>query len=116
MKSRIKRGEIWLVTLDPTVGSEVKKTRPAVIISNDLNNQYANTVTVVPVSDRGAKVYPFEVSLRKKTDLVKKDSKVLCSQVRTVDQSRLVKSFGKIGKNKIAEIEQALLIHLGIEV
>lgn len=61
MKKDILRGQVWLVNLDPTVGAEIKKKRPAVIISNDLNNTYADTVTLLPMSDKGKKVYPFEV-------------------------------------------------------
>jgi mRNA interferase MazF len=59
-----KRGEIWVVNLDPTVGSEISKKRPAVIISNDINNVNADTVTVIPVTSSTQKIYPcFEQSV-----------------------------------------------------
>ncbi len=110
-----QRGEIWLVNLDPTTGAEIKKTRPAVVISNDLNNRYADTITVLPISDKGEKVYPFEVYLRAGSFGLSKESKVKCQQVRTIDKSRLIKSYGSIGRQELQQVEQALLLHLGIE-
>ncbi len=108
-----RRGEIWLVNLDPAIGAEIKKTRPAVVISNNLNNEHASTVTVLPISDKGKKVYPFEAALAPQAGLVK-DSKVKCQQIRTIDKSRLVKPLGRLEKNQIQQIDQALMIHLGM--
>ena len=110
-----KRGETWLVNLDPTVGAEIRKIRPALVISNDINNRYADTVTLLPISDRGEKVYPFEFALPARLCGLSKDSKVKCQQIRTVDKSRLIKKLGAIGPQELLSIEQALLIHLGIE-
>ncbi len=110
------RGEVWLVALDPTVGAEIKKTRPAVVISNDTNNQYAQTVTILPVSDIGEKVYPFEARLSSKTAGLMKESKVRTQQIRTVDKGRLVKFLGKVTPSEMNIIVQSLLIHLGIEI
>lgn len=109
------RGQIWLVNLDPTIGAEIKKTRPALVISNDINNQYALTITVLPISDRGEKVFPFEVELIVKESGLSKPSKVKSQQIRTVDKSRLVKYIGKINQKDIERVEQAILIHLGID-
>ena len=110
-----ERGQIWLVNLDPTIGAEIKKIRPSVVISNNVNNQYASTVTVLPITDKGSNVYPFEVSLPASSHNLKKDSKIKCQQIRTVDKTRLIKSIGKVSNDKIQEIEQALLIHLDVE-
>ena len=110
-----KRGEIWLVRLDPTVGREIKKTRPAFIISNDINNQYAPLVTVLPISDRGAKVYPFEIAVCDENTGISKPSKVKCQQIRTIDKARLVKRLGAVGKECLPDIEDALKLHLGID-
>ena len=110
-----ERGQIWLVSLDPTIGAEIKKTRPAVIISNDLNNQYAGTVTVLPVSDPGQKVYPFEVLISPEDTGLEKPSKVKCQQIRTVDKRRLIKPLGSIHTHLIAQVEQALKNHLGLD-
>ena len=109
------RGEIWLVNLDPAIGAEIKKTRPAVMISNNLNNQYASTVTVLPVSDKGEKVYPFEVALPAGAGLTK-ESKVRCQQIRTIDKIRLVKLLGRLEEEPLCQIQGALLFHLGINI
>ena len=109
------RGQIWLVNFDPTIGAEIKKTRPALIISNDINNRFAQTVTVIPISDKGEKVYPFEVHLRSKVSGLSKESKLRCQQIRTIDRSRLLKSLGTVTDEEMQEAKNALLIHLGID-
>lgn len=108
------RGEIFLVCLDPTIGSEINKTRPALIISNDINNQVAQTVTVIPITSITGKIYPFETLLSSQESGLSKDSKAKCNQIRTIDKKRLVKSIGKVSTDKLKEIENSLLIHLGI--
>ena len=111
-----KRGEIHIVNLDPTIGAEIKKTRPEVVISNDINNKFSATITVLPVTDKGKRTYPFEVNLPVEQTGLKKESKVKCQQIRTVDKRRLVKIFGTVGLDILQKIEQGLMIHLGIEV
>lgn len=112
----IKRGSVWLVSLEPIVGREIGKTRPAMVISNDINNEYAETVTVIPITSSVSKIYPFEVLLSKGTADLSKDSKIKCNQIRTVDKERLIKQMGSVSKETIDEIEKALLIHLGIVI
>ncbi len=73
--SRILKGEIYLADLNPTVGSEISKTRPVLIISNDINNQYSATVTIVPITSTTEKIYPFEVFLSKGEGNLTNDSK-----------------------------------------
>lgn len=109
-----KRGQIWFVSLDPVVGHEIGKTRPALVISNDRNNQFADTVTVLPITSKTEKIYPFEVFLSKEETHLPKDSKVKCNQIRTVDKKRLVNLVGALPSERLEEIKQALLIHLGI--
>ena len=109
-----KRGEIWLVRLDPAVGSEIKKTRPALIISNDINNQHASLATVLPISDKGAKVYPFEVAISEGISGLSKPSKIKCQQIRTIDKERLVKKLGTVEKELMLDIEEALKLHLAM--
>ncbi len=111
-----KRGQIWEVNLDPAVGVEIKKRRPVVIISNNINNQYASTVTILPITDKGQKIYPFQVELSSKIKGLTKDSKIKCEQIRTVDKSRLENLVGAIPQEIVKQIERALLIHLGIDV
>ena len=109
------RGQIWLVSLDPAIGSEIKKTRPVLVISNDLNNQYAETVTILPISDMGQKVYPFEVLLSSEDAGLNKPSKIKCQQIRTVDKKRFIKPLGAIHKNLFPQVDQAIKTHLGID-
>ena len=109
------RRQIWLVNLDPAVGAEIKKIRPALIISNDINNHYAHTITILPITDKGEKIYPFEVHLQAKISGLAKESKIKCQQIRTIDKSRLIKSLGSVSDLEIKQVQQALLIHLGIE-
>lgn len=109
-----KRGDIWLVRLDPTQGSEIKKTRPAFVLSNNINNQHSPLVTVLPISDRGDKVYPFEVALPQSQRGLTKLSKIRCQQIRTIDKLRLVKHLGAISRNLLPAVEEAVQLHLGM--
>jgi mRNA interferase MazF len=113
--SQILKGEIYWANLNPTVGSEISKTRPVLIVSNDINNQYAATVSILPITSTTAKIYPFEVYLPKGEGNLQNDSKTKANQIRTVDKQRIGNKIGKISKSKLIEIENAILIHLGIE-
>jgi mRNA interferase MazF len=114
--SQVLKGEIYLADLNPTVGSEIAKTRPMLIVSNNINNQYASTVTIVPITSTTEKIYPFEVFLSKDEANLTNDSKAKANQIRTIDKLRLKKQFGKISEEKLKEIEKAILIHLEIEI
>lgn len=104
----VKRGEIWQVNLDPTIGHEIKKTRPAVIIQNDIGNQYSPITIIAPItSKKTEKVYPIEV-------LIKNKSKVLLNQIRAIDKRRLVKKQGKLTTEELIQVDDALRISLGI--
>ena len=109
-----QRGEIHLVCLDPTVGSEINKTRPALVISNNINNKISNTVTVIPITSSVERIFPFEVLLLSGKSGLSKDSKAKCNQIRTIDKKRLIKSLGTISSKKLKEVEEALQIHLGM--
>ena len=111
----IKRGEIYLAALDPVVGKEIAKTRPVVIVSNDKNNEFSGTVTILPITSKKLeRVYPFEVFLSKGMANLPKNSKVKADQIRTLDKSRLVTLLGKLGKGEMSQIEKAIKIHLAI--
>ena len=114
LKEFPERGEIYLVCLDPTIGSEINKTRPALVISNNINNKVADTVTVIPITSNVEKVFPFEVFFPSKETGLSKNSKAKCNQVRTIDKRRLIKLLGKIPDEKVKEVEAALCIHLGM--
>jgi mRNA interferase MazF len=109
----MKRGEIYFANLDPTVGSEIKKKRPVLIVSNNANNKAASTVTIVPVTSNTTKVYPFEVLLETKDCGLSKRSKAQCHQVRTISKIRIEgKRAGLISKDVMTKINAALKLHL----
>ncbi len=108
------RGDLWMVALDPIIGSEIGKQRPAVVISIDKNNEYSNTISVLPVTSKILVVYPFEVFLSKEEYSLTTDSKVKCNQIRTLDKSRLIQKICHLKPQKMKEVEASLLIHLGI--
>ena len=112
----IRRGGIYVAALDPVVGREISKTRPVVVVSNDKNNQFSGTVTILPITSKKLqRTYPFEVFLAKRSGNLPKDSKVKADQIRTLDKARLVKEIGKLDQKEIEEIEKAMKIHLGLE-
>lgn len=87
----VKRFDVYLVNLDPTIGSEIKKTRPCLIISPDEMNSYINTVIVAPMTTK-ARGYPTRVACKFQS----KQGQIVLDQIRTVDKARLVKRIGKI--------------------
>lgn len=112
----IKRGEIHLAALDPTIGRETAKTRPVVIVSNDVNNQFSGTVTVLPITSKNLqKIYPFEAMLPKGAGNLPKNSKVKADQIRTLDKRRIIKRIGRLSDEDMICVDTALKIHLGIE-
>ena len=112
----IKRGEIYIAALDPVIGREISKTRPVLVVSNDLNNQFAATVTVLPITSMNLeRIYPFEVFLPKGAGALPKNSKVKADQIRTLDKARLSKPLGKVDQEQITAIDKAMRIHLGLE-
>lgn len=110
-----RRGHIYDVSFDPVVGSEIGKRRPAIIVSNDLNNEHSQTVTVVPFTGQpGRRTYPFEVLIPHSIAGLTSDSRAKCDQVRTVDKSRLVVYRGALTHQYMLEVEKALKVHLNI--
>lgn len=109
-----KRGELWMVSLEPVQGSEIGKKRPALVISNNRNNQYAETITVIPMTSRADKSYPFEASITPGTSGLSVESRAKCNQIRTVSRTRLLHRIGHLSPEEMQRVEQALLIHLAI--
>lgn len=111
----INRGDIYLAALDPAVGNEISKTRPVLVVSNNINNRYAGTVTVLPITSKKLnKMYPFELLLPKGTGNLPKNSKVKADQIRTLDKTRLVKYIGKLKNEHINLLNEAIKIHLAL--
>ena len=99
----IKQYQIVLVNLDPTIGSEIKKTRPCVVISPDEMNKYLNTIVIAPMTT-SSKKYPTRVE-------VKHDNKigwVVLDQIRTVDKRRIIKTLGRLSRPEIKETKSVL--------
>ncbi|HIH43326.1 TPA: type II toxin-antitoxin system PemK/MazF family toxin [Candidatus Woesearchaeota archaeon] len=112
--SDVKRGDIWLINLDPAIGHEIKKARPGVIIQNDYGNKYSQITIIAPItSQKIEQVYPFEVFL-KQGKALEKDSKALLNQIRAVDKIRLVKKLGSVNEEELHNIDDALKISLGL--
>ena len=103
MVKNVNRFEVYLVNLDPTQGSEIKKTRPCAVISPDEMNRYIRTVIVAPMSTKG-RSYPTRVACK----FDKKEGQVILDQIRTVDKSRLVKKLGSLNRSTQDEILSVL--------
>jgi mRNA interferase MazF len=113
------RGEVRLVNLDPVVGAEANKRRPAVIVSNDGANATAarlgrGVVTVVPVTSNVARVYPFQVKLSVDATGLRTESKAQAEQVRSVAVQRIGQRLGRVPADLMEEIDEALRIHLAL--
>src|SRR5688572_29727898 len=103
------RGEVYWVALDPTIGTEINKTRPAVVISNDVGNQYSDRVIVALVTSQHlGRVYPFEVFVGDGEGGLQHASKVLLDQIRSVDKQRLRTRLGTLGSERMTEVDQAI--------
>jgi len=108
----MERGEIYVVAFDPVVGSETGKTRPAIVVQNELANRSSPTVTVVPLTSQLARVFPFQVRLALGEGALEQESKALCEQIRTVSRDRFRQRLGKLPAQRIDEIRVALDRHL----
>jgi len=110
-----KRGEIYLVNFDPTIGHEIKKKRPALIISNNIHNHYSPLVTVAPLSSNVNKVYPFEVYVPKRTGGLNDNFKIMIIQLRSIDKKRLLNKIGVIeGKKIFEEVNRIIREHFDL--
>lgn len=111
----MKRGDIYFADLNPTVGTEIQKIRPVVIVSNNANNKMASTLTVVPITSNTNKVYRFEVLLPEKMTGLAKQSKAQCQQIRTLSKLRFNKDkAGQINSKLLSQIDAALKLHLDL--
>jgi mRNA interferase MazF len=107
----IKRGEVFLVNFDPTVGAEAKKTRPAVVVSNDVNNVHSPIISIAPISSQVSKVYSFEVEVLPGTGGLRSRSKIMINQTRAIDKIRLIKKLGRLPAEIMIRVDQALKLH-----
>lgn len=110
----MKRGDVFWVNLDPVVGSEVGKTRPAVVVQNEAANATAATVTIIPLSTKVGRVYPFQVHIPAGRAGLDRESKALCEQVRTLSRRRLLGRIGALDQELLDQLRRALERHLWI--
>lgn len=106
-----RRGEIWWVNFDPSVGSEIRKKRPAVIVSNDVSNKHLKRYQVVPLTNQIGKVYPGEALIT----YANKPSKAMCDQLTTVSERRFINQAGKVNNKNMTLIEAAIKVQLDLE-
>src|SRR5262249_50533158 len=113
----IRRGEIYRVDFGPTIGSEANKTRPVLVVSNDYNNEHASTVTVLPLSTKIQRVYPFEVEIHKGQGGIPEDSKIMAHHIRTIDKRRfqMFPLGPTIDSAIMARVEGAIKEHLNLQ-
>jgi mRNA interferase MazF len=112
---KMKRGDIYFANLDPTIGSEIKKKRPVLIVSNNANNKSSATITIVPLTSNVTKVYPFEVLLESSCSGLSKHSKAQCHQIKTISTLRIQsKKMGNIDANIMHQVDNALKLHLDL--
>jgi len=110
-----RRGDVWLANLDPVVGSETGKTRPVLIIQNDVANEYSPVVIVAALTTGvGPQEYPTEVHVLSPEGGLRKDSVILLNQVRTLDKRRLVERWGSLEPETMRRVDEALRISLGL--
>lgn len=110
----IERGDIFLADLDPTKGSEIQKTRPVIVITNDLANMYSRIITVIPItSQKLDKVFRHELFIGKPKGM-NKESKALVDQIRAIDKSRLKKKLSSLSKKQIEELNERISLHLAL--
>jgi mRNA interferase MazF len=111
----MKRGDIYFANLDPTVGSEIKKTRPVLIVSNNAANKSSTAISIVPLSSQITRVFPFEVFLKAAESGLSKDSKAMAQQIRTLDRLRFssIRS-GFVPPSQMLNIDNALRLHLSL--
>lgn len=105
-----KRGEIWWVNFDPSIGQEVKKKRPAVIISNDVSNKYLKRYQVIPLTSNTVKLYPSETLIL----VGRKESKAMADQLTTISDLRFLNKIGEVSVAEIEEVERIIRLQLGL--
>jgi mRNA interferase MazF len=106
----MKRGEVWWVSFDPSVGTEIRKKRPAVIISNDAANRNLARVVVIPLTSNVRRLYPGEAMV----EICGQKSKAMADQIMAADKVRLKDRLGALAREDMQAVEDAVKVHLGL--
>ena len=116
MVNKIKRGEIFLVNLEPIKGSEQGMIRPCLIIQNDTSNEYSPTTIIAPITSKlYSKEFPTNVQISRNDSGLDRDSTVLLNQIRTIDKSRIIKKLGLLLSSIMEEVDLAIKVSLGLK-
>jgi len=110
-----RRGDVYLVAFDPTLGAEIKKTRPALVLQNDIANRHSSITVVAAITSQfEGHLYPTQVLVSKPEGGLRTDSVVLLNQIRSVDKRRLVRRLGTLKASTMRAVDRALEISLGL--
>ena len=110
-----RRGEIWLVNFDPTSGAEIKKTRPALILQNDVANIYSPVTIVAAITSHfDLPLYPTEVFIRRGEGGLQEESVALLNQIRTIDTARVMRHIGMITQDTVHRVDEAIKISFSL--
>jgi mRNA interferase MazF len=105
-----KRGDVYWVNLDPVVGTEIRKTRPAIVVSNDSCNRHGTRVVVLPITSNTDSLYPGEAIV----EIKGKPGRALGDQIRSIDKSRLKARVGRLTVDEMSRVDEALAVTLAL--
>lgn len=110
VRPRPRRGDIYFVALDPTLGTEIRKTRPAVIVSNDSCNTHGTRVVVLPITSNVSSLYPGEAAI----EMRGRPGRALGDQIRSIDKTRLRSRVGRLSQDELQAVDDALRVTLAL--
>lgn len=117
MSGQVNRGDVVEVNLDPTVGSEIKKTRRCVVVQNNVGNKFSPCTIIIPATsaENVPKLFPVWVPAPSGDGGFTKDAVILCDQIRVIDKSRIVRTCGQLSRRVMEQVDLALKISLALK-